>query len=83
MGYACALRCLVRILDWWETVIETFRFEGENDYEYLTESFIRVFNTRIKLFKNDQIWPILQQKTIPIVFELDPLFLIRDKNCTP
>ena len=28
-------------------------------------------------FKNDQIWPILQQKTIPIVFELDPLFLIR------
>ena len=49
----------------------------------MTESFIRVFNTRIKLLKNDQTWAILQQKTITIVFELDPLFLIRDKNYTP
>ena len=30
-------------------------------------------------FKTDKIWPILQQKTIPILFELDPLFLIRNE----
>ena len=30
-------------------------------------------------FKTDKIWLILQQKTIPILFELDPLFLIRNE----
>ena len=32
-------------------------------------------------FKNDQIWSILQQKTKPIVFEFDPLFLILMVTC--
>ena len=42
-------------------------------------NFACVKTPLFKSFQNDQIWPILQQKTIPIVFELDPLFLIRAK----